>query len=106
MQSDFISGCVCACCVPGVAHPVIHFPVYELLKDVLTERRRRDGIAGQPPPVPSPLDLLAASIVSKVIASGATYPHEVIRSRQQVWCLCDAAGVAWSSLMIPWSGDS
>jgi solute carrier family 25 folate transporter 32 len=85
----------------GLTHVAVHIPVYELLKQKFT---------GQPLGAPPALDddsdehdhsnphghhhhhhvqgthwlgVLAASIMSKILASSATYPHEVIRTRMQ-----------------------
>lgn len=57
----------------GLSHVGVQFPVYEWLKQ---EARHRNNGAPE-----SPLDLLAASGLSKMTASLLTYPHEVIRSR-------------------------
>lgn len=55
----------------GLPHVAIHFPLYEKLKFLWAPEKQWYGI-------------LAASIVSKVVASTITYPHEVIRSRNQI----------------------
>nr|QKK35439.1 mitochondrial Yia6 [Starmerella bombicola] len=55
----------------GLPHVAIHFPLYEKLKFRWAPEKQWLGI-------------LAASIVSKVVASTITYPHEVIRSRNQI----------------------
>ena len=55
----------------GLPHVAIHFPFYEFLKSKWAPHKEWHGF-------------LAASIVSKVVASTITYPHEVIRSRAQV----------------------
>eukprot|EP00048_Salpingoeca_helianthica_P018050 m.240444 g.240444 ORF g.240444 m.240444 type:complete len:336 (+) comp23382_c0_seq1:2-1009(+) len=59
----------------GIAHVVIQFPIYEELKLSLQERRHQDRLG--------PADLIFASAFSKLVASTATYPHEVLRSRLQ-----------------------
>lgn len=59
----------------GIAHVVIQFPIYEELK------RKLQG--DHPGPRLSNIDLVFASAISKLIASTATYPHEVLRSRLQ-----------------------
>ncbi|KAK4518843.1 uncharacterized protein ATC70_009067 [Mucor velutinosus] len=55
----------------GVSHVAIQFPLYERLKSVLSTRQSETA------------SVLMASAVSKMIASTATYPHEVIRTRLQ-----------------------
>ncbi len=62
--------------VVGVLHIAIQFPLYEWLK-----RRLHSAF---PSDHAYPLQIVAASITSKVIASSATYPHEVVRSRLQI----------------------
>ena len=89
----------------GLTHVAVHIPVYEVLKQAFTGRP-----LGVPPPARDhhhhhhPGDdeglnnhhhhahvlqgthwvgVLAASIMSKILASSATYPHEVIRTRMQ-----------------------
>lgn len=62
----------------GVCHVAIQFPLYEAAKQYAADRRGTD---------PDRLDaaeLVVASAVSKMIASTATYPHEVIRSYMHV----------------------
>ncbi|KAJ2776181.1 hypothetical protein H4R18_005803 [Coemansia javaensis] len=58
----------------GVGHVAVQFPLYEHLKRLL------DADAGQQ------LDssrILLASATAKMVASSATYPHEVVRTRLQ-----------------------
>jgi len=58
----------------GILHVAIQFPLYEQLKIWLHED----------PTVPlSNEHVLLASVISKMTASTATYPHEVIRTRLQ-----------------------
>ncbi|GAA6037456.1 hypothetical protein JCM8097_008196 [Rhodosporidiobolus ruineniae] len=59
----------------GVVHVAIQFPVYERMKVVF---RPEDGSD-----IPSSTILLCSS-ASKMIASIATYPHEVLRTRLQI----------------------
>jgi len=62
----------------GVTHVIIQFPLYEEMKRIMSERE------GASVNELSSYGLLTASAVSKVVASTATYPIEVIRSRLQV----------------------
>ncbi|KAL7313523.1 hypothetical protein PS15m_007261 [Mucor circinelloides] len=55
----------------GVSHVAIQFPLYERLKLTLSTSQSETT------------SVLVASAVSKMIASTATYPHEVIRTRLQ-----------------------
>ncbi|KAL3780145.1 hypothetical protein HJC23_012591 [Cyclotella cryptica] len=57
----------------GLGHVGIQFPLYERLK---AEARKRSQNGEE-----SPIDLLVASGLSKMMAAMATYPHEVVRSR-------------------------
>ncbi|KAL1917452.1 uncharacterized protein VTP21DRAFT_3845 [Calcarisporiella thermophila] len=57
----------------GVSHVVIQFPLYERLKQWMTTEE--EG--------PSTFHILTASSLSKMAASIATYPHEVLRTRLQ-----------------------
>lgn len=69
----------------GLTHVAVQFPTYEFLKTKFTGRGMGadpDGNQGQEKPTQF-LGILAASIISKVMASSATYPHEVIRTRLQ-----------------------
>ncbi|KAK9804591.1 hypothetical protein WJX73_004462 [Symbiochloris irregularis] len=62
----------------GVAHVAIQFPLYEAIKARLALQHDKD---------PSNLratDLMIASATSKMIASTATYPHEVVRAHMHV----------------------
>lgn len=68
----------------GLTHVAVQFPAYEYLKLKLTGRpmggatpnAREQAARGW-------LGILSASILSKILASSATYPHEVIRTRLQ-----------------------
>ncbi|PJF19347.1 Mitochondrial nad transporter [Paramicrosporidium saccamoebae] len=60
--------------VVGVSHVAIQFPLYEWLKRIQVSD----------PADLSPLNILLASTVAKVLASTVTYPHEVIRTRLQI----------------------
>jgi len=62
----------------GISHLAIQFPLYEQLKRRFTgsglgEERERSSY--------NMLGVLAAASLSKIVASSATYPHEVIRTR-------------------------
>ncbi|GAA5930159.1 uncharacterized protein JCM15063_004731 [Sporobolomyces koalae] len=59
----------------GVAHVAVQFPLYEQFKSFY---RPQDGSD-----IPSST-ILYCSSVSKMIASVATYPHEVLRTRLQI----------------------
>ena len=65
----------------GVVHVVIQFPLYESLKTRLAARHSEHGDGSEKL---SMLELILASSASKMVASTATYPHEVIRSRMHV----------------------
>ncbi|KAI3427077.1 hypothetical protein D9Q98_007017 [Chlorella vulgaris] len=62
----------------GVMHVVIQFPLYESLKGRF-QRQRGDGSEAI-----NLYELIFASATSKMIASTATYPHEVVRSRMHI----------------------
>lgn len=65
----------------GLGHVAIQFPLYEHLKTTLSRRADRDGEGdGQV----RASHILAASSMSKVVASAFFYPHEVLRTRIQV----------------------
>eukprot|EP00041_Stephanoeca_diplocostata_P006556 m.88350 g.88350 ORF g.88350 m.88350 type:complete len:214 (+) comp16430_c0_seq3:178-819(+) len=57
----------------GLSHTALQFPIYEHIKQ---QWRDDDGSL-------STVNLMGASAISKVAASTATYPHEVIRARMQ-----------------------
>ncbi|KAB5554420.1 mitochondrial carrier domain-containing protein [Coniochaeta sp. 2T2.1] len=74
----------------GLTHVAVQFPAYEFLKTKFTG----EGMGGalstshtsnnhEVPSSPQWLGVLSASILSKILASSATYPHEVIRTRLQ-----------------------
>lgn len=58
----------------GLSHVAVQFPLYEYLKKDF--RKRRNGPETAP-------DLIICSITAKLVASGMTYPHEVLRVRLQ-----------------------
>ncbi|RDA94240.1 hypothetical protein CP533_0564 [Ophiocordyceps camponoti-saundersi (nom. inval.)] len=65
----------------GLTHVAVQFPTYEFLKTSFTGQ----GMGAVPTQGESAhwLGILSASILSKILASSATYPHEVIRTRLQ-----------------------
>ncbi|GAB0137749.1 hypothetical protein EsDP_00006003 [Epichloe bromicola] len=62
----------------GLSHVAVQFPTYEYLKTQFTGEGMGEG-AGEA----HWLGILSASVLSKILASSATYPHEVIRTRLQ-----------------------
>ena len=65
----------------GLSHVAVQFPTYEFLKTSFTglgmgESPTKDGSSHW-------MGVLSASVLSKILASSATYPHEVIRTRLQ-----------------------
>ncbi|KAJ3360811.1 hypothetical protein GGF32_007969 [Allomyces javanicus] len=69
----------------GVSHAAVQFPLYERIKYILHFKslaqfhenvHQREKVATH--------HILAASVLSKMVASMITYPHEVIRTRLQV----------------------
>ncbi|KAK4249082.1 mitochondrial carrier domain-containing protein [Corynascus novoguineensis] len=67
----------------GLTHVAVQFPAYEFLKVKFTGR----GMGAAPTEGEDDkahwFGILSASIMSKILASSATYPHEVIRTRLQ-----------------------
>jgi solute carrier family 25 folate transporter 32 len=62
----------------GIFHVMIQFPAYEAAKAALSERQ------GCAPDELGTSALVAASSISKMVASVVTYPHEVVRARMHV----------------------
>ncbi|KAG5919511.1 hypothetical protein E4U61_000816 [Claviceps capensis] len=62
----------------GLTHVAVQFPTYEYLKTKFTGEGMGEG-SGEA----QWLGILSASVLSKILASSATYPHEVIRTRLQ-----------------------
>ena len=67
----------------GLTHVAIQFPLYEYLKEKFvglemgeTSEKAGDGMQ-------ETAGILAATLISKVCATSATYPHEVLRTRLQ-----------------------
>ena len=83
----------------GISHVAVQFPLYERLKrirfldDMFDKSGQAFGRRGlttttatsgsHQPDGPGVPTLLVASTLSKLVASSATYPHEVIRTRLQ-----------------------
>ncbi|GAB7361519.1 hypothetical protein MBLNU230_g1575t1 [Neophaeotheca triangularis] len=66
----------------GLTHVAIQFPLYEYLKLQFTGVRMGQA-ATEAEPGQNTLGILAATFFSKVCATSATYPHEVLRTRLQ-----------------------
>lgn len=65
----------------GLSHVAVQFPVYEYLRKEFTGQDM--GHMGEGNAQRHWLGVLSASVLSKIMASSATYPHEVIRTRLQ-----------------------
>ncbi|OAQ98474.1 hypothetical protein LLEC1_02126 [Akanthomyces lecanii] len=65
----------------GLTHVAVQFPTYEYLKTKFTGQGMGEPEA--PGEQAHWSGILSASILSKILASSATYPHEVIRTRLQ-----------------------
>jgi solute carrier family 25 folate transporter 32 len=65
----------------GLTHVAVQFPTYEYLKKAFTGQGM--GEAPAEGARSNWVGILGASILSKILASSATYPHEVIRTRLQ-----------------------
>lgn len=63
----------------GSVNVAIQFPLYEWLKQQARSRALAQGVKREP----NAVELVAASALSKIVATTAAYPHEVIRSRLQ-----------------------
>lgn len=66
----------------GLSHVAIQFPIYEYLKVEAQQYRQATNSVGSVSSS-SVLDLTAASVTAKLIASSISYPHEVLRARLQ-----------------------
>lgn len=64
----------------GLTHVAVQFPAYEYLKTRFTGQGMGEAPVSGKSEWPG---ILSASIISKIMASSATYPHEVIRTRLQ-----------------------
>jgi solute carrier family 25 (mitochondrial folate transporter), member 32 len=67
----------------GLTHVAVQFPAYEYLKTKFTGRPMGAAPAQGQDDNSLWFGILSASILSKILASSATYPHEVIRTRLQ-----------------------
>jgi solute carrier family 25 folate transporter 32 len=65
----------------GLTHVAVQFPAYEYLKTKFTGQGMGQSLDGDMEH--HWVGILSASVLSKVMASSATYPHEVIRTRLQ-----------------------
>ncbi|KAL2204154.1 mitochondrial carrier [Sarocladium strictum] len=65
----------------GLSHVAVQFPTYEYLKTKFTGQGM--GEAPTHGEKANWAGILSASVLSKILASSATYPHEVIRTRLQ-----------------------
>ena len=63
----------------GLTHVAVQFPVYEYLRRKFTGLPMGEQAEGES----HWFAILSASTISKICASSATYPHEVIRTRLQ-----------------------
>jgi solute carrier family 25 (mitochondrial folate transporter), member 32 len=67
----------------GLSHVAVQFPAYEYLKTKFTGQGMGAAPVGDDKLRSHWFGVLSASILSKIMASSATYPHEVIRTRLQ-----------------------
>ena len=65
----------------GLTHVAVQFPAYEYLKRRFTGQGM--GTSAEGDNSSHWFGVLSASVLSKILASSATYPHEVIRTRLQ-----------------------
>lgn len=65
----------------GLTHVAVQFPAYEYLKTKFTGQGM--GVSAEGDESSHWVGVLSASMLSKILASSATYPHEVIRTRLQ-----------------------
>lgn len=66
----------------GLSHVAVQFPAYEYLKKRFTGQGM-GGLSDENNTWSNWFGTLSATILSKILASSATYPHEVIRTRLQ-----------------------
>ncbi|KAK0635905.1 mitochondrial carrier protein [Bombardia bombarda] len=67
----------------GLTHVAVQFPAYEFLKVKFTGKPMGGAPGAGEDEKAHWLGILSASVLSKILASSATYPHEVIRTRLQ-----------------------
>jgi solute carrier family 25 (mitochondrial folate transporter), member 32 len=67
----------------GLTHVAIQFPLYEYFKQQFTGLEMGQSPASSGSEAQNTLGILAATFLSKVCATTATYPHEVLRTRLQ-----------------------
>ncbi|KAK3942244.1 hypothetical protein QBC46DRAFT_362694 [Diplogelasinospora grovesii] len=67
----------------GLTHVAVQFPAYEWLKLKFTGKPMGGPAVAGKDDKAHWFGILSASILSKILASSATYPHEVIRTRLQ-----------------------
>jgi len=67
----------------GLTHVAVQFPAYEYLRTKFTGKPMGGSPVDNGEHPAHWLGVLGASILSKILASSATYPHEVIRTRLQ-----------------------
>lgn len=67
----------------GLAHVAIQFPLYEYLKTKFTGQELGQSSMDSDKSAKEVVGILAATLISKICASSATYPHEVLRTRLQ-----------------------
>lgn len=67
----------------GLSHVAVQFPTYEFLKTSFTGHSMGEAPAEGESASANWVGILSASVLSKILASSATYPHEVIRTRLQ-----------------------
>jgi solute carrier family 25 folate transporter 32 len=65
----------------GLTHVAVQFPAYEYLRRKFTGQGM--GMTAEGDRKSHWVGVLSASVLSKILASSATYPHEVIRTRLQ-----------------------
>ncbi|RMX94197.1 hypothetical protein D0867_13939, partial [Hortaea werneckii] len=67
----------------GLTHVAIQFPLYEYFKMTFTGLEMGESPTASGSEGMNTLGILAATFLSKVCATSATYPHEVLRTRMQ-----------------------
>lgn len=76
----------------GLVHVGIHFPVYEAIKKSLHIQSARDMANSDDFNL---WRLIAASTLSKMIASTVTYPHEILRTKMQMQKTSEVSLTKW-----------